>query len=120
MDDGGMDTLGNTPENKPKRAKLTPQMEAAKWKPGQSGNPSGRPVRKPITEMYEEILNDPQMIAEIKAATFKALRHGNMAMVLQLKEMADRVEGKVMLPIEADVSVNLADAIAAARKRAGK
>jgi len=24
-------------------AKLTPEMEASKWKPGQSGNPSGRP-----------------------------------------------------------------------------
>jgi len=110
------------PENTPriKRSKLTPEMEAVKWKPGQSGNPGGRPKKKLITEMYEEILNDPEHIAAIKEATVKALRNGNMAMVLQLREMADRTEGKVTQPIEADISVNLADAIAAARKRAGK
>ena len=88
--------------------------------PGQSGNPSGRPKKKPITEMYERILNDPDNIAAIEKATVSALRKGNMAMVLQLREMADRTEGKVTQPIEADVTVNLADAIAEARKRAGQ
>jgi hypothetical protein len=107
----------NTPPNK---RKLTPQMEAAKWKPGQTGNPGGRPKKKPVTEMYERILSDPKNLAAIEAATVKALLRGNMAMVLQLKEMTDRVEGKVTQPIEADVTVNLADAIAEARKRAGK
>lgn len=90
------------------------------WKPGQSGNPSGRPKKKPITEMYERILNDPENVAAIEKATISALRKGNMAMVLQLREMADRTEGKVTQPIEADVTVNLADAIAEARKRAGR
>jgi hypothetical protein len=90
------------------------------WKPGQSGNPSGRPKKKPITEMYERILNDPEIVQAIEDAVSKSLRKGNMAMVLQLKEMADRTEGKVTQPIEADISVNLADAIAEARKRAGK
>jgi hypothetical protein len=70
--------------------------------------------------MYERILNDPENLAAIEAATMKALRNGNMAMVLQLREMTDRVEGKVTQPIEADISVNLADAIAEARKRAGR
>lgn len=113
------DVPANTPKIKPK-AKLTPEMEAVQWKPGQSGNPSGRPKKKPITEMYERILYNPEAIAAIEAATMKALRAGNMAMVLQLREMADRTEGKVTQPIEADISVNLADAIAAARKRAGR
>src|ERR1700733_7089379 len=98
----------NTPPNK---RKLTPEMESRKWKPGQSGNAGGRPKKKPITEMYERILNSPENIAAIEKATVAALRKGNMAMVLQLREMADRTEGKVTLPIEADVSVNLADAI---------
>ena len=90
------------------------------WKPGESGNPSGRPAKKPITEMYERILNNPENLALIEDAVSKALTRGNMAMVLQLKEMSDRVEGKVTQPIHADVTVNLADAIAAARKRARK
>jgi hypothetical protein len=107
---------GNTEQiTDPRLANLRPP-----WKPGESGNPAGRPKRKLITEMYEEILNDPEHIAAIKEATVKSLRKGNMAMVLQLKEMADRTEGKVTQPIEADVTVNLADAIAEARKRAGR
>jgi hypothetical protein len=49
------------------------------------------------------------------------VKSGRMVGQLQLKEMTERVEGKVTQPIEADVTVtNLADAIAAARKRAGK
>jgi|SRR6185312_4745986 len=88
--------------------------------PGQSGNPSGRPKKKPITELYEEMLNDPETVEILRASIRKAIAKGSMAMVLQVKEMTDRVEGKVTQPIEADVTVNLADAIAEARKRAGK
>jgi hypothetical protein len=90
------------------------------FKPGQSGNPSGRPKKKPITEMYERILSDPRNVAAVEKAVVKALRKGQMAMVLQLREMAERVEGKVTQPIEANVTVNLAEAIAEARKRAAK
>jgi hypothetical protein len=88
--------------------------------PGQSGNLSGRPKKKPVTELYEQILSDPANLALVEKAIVKALSRGQMAMVLQLKEMTDRVEGKVTQPIEADVTVNLADAIAEARKRAGR
>lgn len=112
-----MEDPGNKKENK---KTLNPEFVDAMWKPGQSGNPSGRPKKKPITEMYERILNDPENVAAIEKATISALRKGNMAMVLQLREMADRTEGKVTQPIEADISVNLADAIAEARKRAGR
>jgi hypothetical protein len=90
------------------------------FQPGQSGNPGGRPKRKPVTELYEEILNDPAQMEALKKAIGKALLKGNMAMVLQLKEMTDRVEGKVSQPIEADITVSLPDAIAEARKRASK
>jgi len=36
-----------------KQAKLTPEMEAKKWKPGQSGNPKGR---KKNTEYYPDLI----------------------------------------------------------------
>lgn len=88
--------------------------------PGQSGNPSGRPKKKPITEMYERILSKPENIEALEAAVNKALARGQMAMVLQLREMTDRVEGKVTQPIEANITMNLAEAIANARKRAGR
>jgi hypothetical protein len=97
-----------------------PQLDPYKWQKGQSGNPGGRPKKKPVTDLYDEILNDPEEIAKIRASVIKSLVKGNMAMVLQLREMTDRVEGKVTQPIEADITVNLADAIAEARKRAGR
>lgn len=90
------------------------------FKPGQSGNPGGRPKKKPITELYEELLGDVDFMEGLKASLRGTVRKGNMAMVLQLREMTDRVEGKVTQPIAADITVNLADAIAAARKRAAK
>lgn len=107
-------------ENTSRNRSLPPGMEERKWKPGESGNPGGRPKKKPITELYEKMLSDPDFTDLIKGAITRAVRKGNMAMVLQVKEMTDRVEGKVSQPIEADVSVKLADAIAEARKRAGK
>lgn len=110
----GENTTRNT------KRKLPEALEKNLWQPGQSGNPGGRPKRKPISDLYEEILNDPAELEKIRAAVVKALTRGNMAMVLQLKEMSDRVEGKVTQPIEADVNVNLADAIAEARKRAAE
>ena len=90
------------------------------WQPGQSGNPSGRPAKKPITELYERLLSKPENLAAIEDAVTKALARGQMAMVLQLREMTDRIEGKVTQPITADVTVNLSEAIHAARKRVGK
>lgn len=109
---------GNTEENT--KRELPEALRQNLWQPGQSGNPSGRPKKKPISELYEAILGDPEELAKIRAAVIKSLTKGNMAMVLQLREMTDRVEGKVTQPIEADVTVNLADAIAEARKRAGR
>jgi Family of unknown function (DUF5681) len=115
---GGKEKAANSQQNSKKP--LPEALERNKFKPGQSGNPSGRPKKKPITELYESILNDPEQIAALRKSIIKVLDKGNMAMVLHLKEMTDRVEGKVTQPIEADITVNLADAIAAARKRAGK
>lgn len=96
--------LANTPENKPP---LPPGFEAAMWKPGQSGNPNGRPKKKPLSELYEKMLNDPQMIGSIESAIKQAISKGSMAMVLQLKEMGERTEGKVVQPVDGDLNINL-------------
>lgn len=80
-------------------------MEARKWKPGESGNPGGRPKKKPLTELYEQILEDPKAVREMRKAIVKTLAAGKIAMVLQLKEMAQRVEGRVGPTVEAEVSL---------------
>jgi len=105
-------------QNSGKSAGRVENLKPHNWKPGQSGNPGGRPKKKPLTELYESILADPKNIAVIQKVVLATLRKGNMAMVLLLREMAERVEGKVTLPIEADVTMNLADVIAEGRKRA--
>src|SRR5262245_60822112 len=38
------------------------------WQSGQSGNPGGRPKKKPITELYEQLLNDGATVRAIRAA----------------------------------------------------
>lgn len=86
----------NTAPNKPSRTRgLCPR-----WKKGQSGNPSGRPKKKPITEIYEKLLAkeaNTKVIAETVMGLIKAKR---MASILTLREMAERVEGKVTQPVE--------------------
>jgi hypothetical protein len=48
-------TQGNTLKNK----RRTDHLEATKWKPGQSGNPGGRPKKQPITERYAILAETP-------------------------------------------------------------
>lgn len=91
------------------------------FKPGQSGNPGGRPKKKPITDLYAEILNDPQVVAKIRDSVVKVIVGGRMGGVLQLKEMAERVEGKVSqtLEVNGELALTLSDRIKKARERAG-
>lgn len=107
--------------NKNKKRTLPKEAEPYKWKPGQTGNAGGRPKKKPITEMFEKMLEDAETHDSIANAMLKIFsERSGIAKVMLLKDMADRVEGKVSQPIEGDLTVTLADAIAEARKRAGK
>lgn len=112
---------GKEPENRKKIRKTLPkEAEPFKFKPGVSGNPGGRPKKKPITEMYEKLLSDPTFLVELEKSVRDMVKSGRMVGQLQLKEMTERVEGKVTQPIEASVTMNLAEAIAAGRQRAAK
>jgi hypothetical protein len=62
------------------------------WKPGQSGNPSGRPKTKPITDRVRAILDDPVEVEKIAKQWLTSVREGN---VVALKELLDRIEGRV-------------------------
>jgi hypothetical protein len=77
------------------------------WRPGQSGNPGGRPKKKPITELYQEMLNDGAIVEAIRKAILKNIRTGKSAFVSQLREMTERVEGKVTQPIAANVTAEV-------------
>lgn len=76
----------------------TPPPIEGRWKPGQSGNPSGRPKKKPITAALQRIFDklsdhDAEVFAK---AMFSKAGQGDVG---AFKEICDRVEGKVAQPV---------------------
>lgn len=69
-----------------------------KWKPGQSGNPGGRPKTRPFKEALARLLNEEEMKKSAAALVAKA-QNGDVS---ALKEIADRMDGKVPTPVVGD------------------
>jgi hypothetical protein len=86
-------------ENSAETTKKPGGVTGKGFMPGVSGNPGGRPKKKPITELYQEMLNDGATIEAIRKAILKSIRGGKTGFVLLVREIADRVEGKVALPV---------------------
>lgn len=83
-----------SPHGKPKntrpKSKLTPEMEIRKWKPGQSGNPSGRPKNDIAQQIAAAIFSqNPELIYQ---AFSQALKKGN-AYAFQV--LSERAYGKL-------------------------
>lgn len=71
-----------------------PPPVSGRWKPGQSGNPKGRPKKKPFTEALERIfakLSDEEH-EQIAMPLVKKAASGDVSAA---KELADRLDGKV-------------------------
>lgn len=101
---------GNTGENKG-IANLIP------WQPGQSGNPSGRPKKQPVTDYLKEQLEGPipqsmldamkpgarQVFFDVYGANptfgqmiaFKLIAISARGDMMAIRELLERVEGKV-------------------------
>jgi hypothetical protein len=89
--------------------------------PGRSGNPSGRPKKNHVTKMYEQLLANPQNRKAIKESILKTLTGGRMSSVLQLREVAERTEGKVADIVDMNVTGNITlEQVLEARKKAKK
>jgi hypothetical protein len=68
-----------------------------KWKPGQSGNPRGRPSEKPFKEALARLRAERKRIDDeiVEVLASRAL-NGDMSAI---KEWADRGDGKVPVAI---------------------
>lgn len=92
------------------------------WKPGQSGNPSGRPKVRTISEAYRKYLaevdpEDPQgrTRAEVAAERlYKLTEIEHPAAVGAFRELADRSEGKPRQAVEIDLKKQAAERLALA------
>jgi hypothetical protein len=84
-------------ETEPKRVIGRP------FQPGQSGNPNGRPKSKPFKNALQEALkaaaDDEDLLNAVALALVKKAKDGD---VQAIKELADRLDGKVTQPIGGD------------------
>ena len=84
------------------------------WKPGESGNPGGRPRRKPLSDAYSALLGQtvpPEIARQLRiseASTYAEvvamalLKEAVKGKVNAAAELADRVEGRVMERVQVD------------------
>jgi Family of unknown function (DUF5681) len=81
------------------------------WKPGQSGNPGGRPKRDVSSEIARAVFEGNK--EAVYRAMSKALLKGNPRVFVSL---AERAYGKLTKPVELSATDGLAEAIAQRRK----
>jgi hypothetical protein len=113
-DENQENSRANTEKSRETPEHLKPYL----WKAGEpSPNPSGRPKRRPITDIYEKILADENNVAKIEQMVLQMILGGRMAGQLQLKEMAERVEGKITQPVEVEINMTLAQRMEKAAER---
>lgn len=96
------------PTKHPKTAHLN-----APWKPGQSGNPLGRPKGKSLLHEIREVLDDTVLLGQrnkdgktnrrVLAET--AIRHAQLGRSAYFKEIMERLFGKVPLKVDTRVEV---------------
>ena len=88
------------------------------FRPGKSGNPSGRPKRKFATKVYAELFRDPEFRAQFKASVRQIMTAGRgMASVLMAREVAERLEGKVEQAIELTGEIGISEIVTKVRDR---
>src|SRR5271156_3164991 len=121
------------PENSTRNTKGE-HLKPFHWKPGQSGNPGGRPKKKPISDRYEYIAEiklpeDVRALLKLApgstyadAAALQQFRSAIKGDTSAIREIREAIEGKATQTIVGDetlppVSINIS-AIPMKRKRA--
>jgi len=91
------------------------------WPKGVSGNPGGRPRKPVLTEIYQEVFDDPECREKIKQQIIKTMSTPGMAGVLERREAGERTEGKVVAVVDMNVTGSITlEKVLEAKKKAGK
>lgn len=108
--------------NEPTTEKLFGGCTGKGFKPGVSGNPGGRPKKTPLTDLFSEMLDQPETIEMVRKSVVEMIKSGRMVSQLMLKEMAERVEGKVSqtLELNGDLTLTISERMKKAEERIGK
>lgn len=78
------------------------------WKPGQSGNPNGRPKSKPMTDELKTLLSQDKG-ADFTAILKRAITEAKSGDFRYFKEIIERIDGKVIEQIDLTADVNVQD-----------
>lgn len=96
------------PQNRHKTGFRGPSPEVGKATQFQAGmpsaNPGGRPRTRPVTSALERLMDEARAEAIAQALIATASSEGKHA-VAAAREIMDRLEGKVSMPIEAKVDM---------------
>lgn len=87
------------------------------WRPGQSGNPNGRPRKDMAAEIAQKLFeNNPEAVYE---AYFKALKKGSG---FTFQVLSDRAYGKLAEKMQVEMNVSVGERLerAKARRKAKK
>lgn len=93
-------------EQKTRKPQSPEQLANLKpWKPGESGNPSGRPKSKVLSDAYRRLLeepfpNDPQGRTHAELIALGQVREAIKGKTPAAAEIADRTEGKARQAVE--------------------
>lgn len=88
---------GNRQETGARNPNPIPNAELGQFKPGQSGNPNGRPKKSLFTQHIEAALNDP---AKAKALADQVIANIMAGDSSALKQAWDRTDGPVTQVVE--------------------
>lgn len=94
------------PQNRRKTgARRTPNNEATRWRPGQSGNPGGRPKTASLSQAYRQKLDslvpgDKEGRTYAQAIADELAERALAGDIRAAQELADRAEGRPRQSIE--------------------
>jgi hypothetical protein len=95
---------GSTDDASPRSG--TPPPAASRWKPGQSGNPGGRPKGRSVTSELRDLLDNEHNGKRLAAIIAELIMKGALQGKLDyLREIIDRTEGKAPAMLEVQATV---------------